>query len=177
VNDWNAVMCRRISESVSGGNRKRRARRVRPTRTNQSLVTSATTYGLNGMRGQVTQGVRPSDAEVTQVTQSDAEVTQVLLEINGLRGLRRLASHANVFAARRRRGRGAIFGSRRTTTLPKNECRHGGRRSMEVERRKFFRLFPPFPPLTAFGGCFFILWEGVHNEGTKERSHETAHQR
>jgi hypothetical protein len=26
-----------------------------------------------------------------------------------------------------------------------------------VERWNFFRLFPPFPPLTAFGGCFFVF--------------------
>jgi hypothetical protein len=65
-------------------------------RIRQSLVTSSPTIWLNG-------GRRGSDAEVTQVTQGDAEVTQVLLQIKGLRGLRRLASHANIFAARRSR--------------------------------------------------------------------------
>jgi hypothetical protein len=70
----------------------------------QSLVTrrhsvmarqaSSPTIWVNGRR-------RGSDAEVTQVTQGDAEVTQPGLEINGLRGLLRLSSHAILFRAKR----------------------------------------------------------------------------
>jgi hypothetical protein len=52
---------------------------------------------------EVKQKRRRSDAEQLKVTQSDAEVTQVGLQINGLRGLRRIASHANIFAAKRSR--------------------------------------------------------------------------
>jgi hypothetical protein len=33
------------------------------------------------------------------------------------------------------------------------------KQSAAVERRNFFRLFPPFPPLTAFGGSFLFCNE------------------
>jgi hypothetical protein len=49
------------------------------------------------------QSAMQSDAVVTEVIQSDAEVTQVGLQINGLRGLRRLGSHAFLRDPRRSR--------------------------------------------------------------------------
>jgi hypothetical protein len=62
-----------------------------------SQLSLAATISLNGRRC-------GSDAEVTQVTQSDAEVTQPFLQINGLRGLRRLGSHAFLRDPKRSRG-------------------------------------------------------------------------
>jgi hypothetical protein len=77
----------------------------------QSLVTrrhsvmarqaSSPTIWVNGRRRGSDAEVTPGDAEVTQVTQGDAEVTQPGLEINGLRGLLRLSSHAILFRAKR----------------------------------------------------------------------------
>jgi hypothetical protein len=108
---------------------------------NQSLLTSAATtergsdasafaLAFTGFR-RGKQKLR-RDAGVTrwcnQATQGDAEVTQAGLEINGLHGLRRLASHAQLFDAKRRR----CF---RTGTLaevlrsgPKNRGRARGRK-------------------------------------------------
>jgi hypothetical protein len=35
--------------------------------------------------------------------------------------------------------------------------RYTGRRELDFQRREYSRLFPPFPPLTAFGESLFIL--------------------
>jgi hypothetical protein len=61
------------------------------------------TMARQGSEAEATQKRRRSDAKPVKVTQGDAEVTQDLLQINGLRGLRRIASHANIFAAKRSR--------------------------------------------------------------------------
>jgi hypothetical protein len=56
----------------------------------------------------------------------------------------------------RRRGKSAVSGvctrgvSTRASSTPETGALPGVRK--DVERRNFFRLFPPFPPLTAFGG-------------------------
>jgi hypothetical protein len=137
----------------------------------------------------VATGRRESDAVVRQVIQSDAEVTQVLLQINGLRGLRRLGSHAFLRDPKRSRPfnfRFTIadlrFRSRTKMSLVTSSptyrlngalgelalLRKGGRMRIPGFRGRFgfetwnlFRLFPPFPPLTAFGGSSFIFGKGL----------------
>ena len=92
------------SDGVLEGTRDRRSRAFpsglyRPTW--GTLGVTAFPRGHQGTRGTRVLPNR-SDAVVRQVTQSDAEVTQVGLKINGLRGLRRLASHGFLRDAMRR---------------------------------------------------------------------------
>jgi hypothetical protein len=62
-----------------------------------SLVTSSATFELNRAAG----GVAVHRIASHCVANGDAEVTQAGLQINGLRGLRRLGSLAFVFSAKR----------------------------------------------------------------------------
>jgi hypothetical protein len=119
----------------------------------------------------------PSESGAGKVRQSVTEVNQVGLQINGLRKVIRIDSHPFLSRTQAKRteeevqrsglaecragsggfdDRGSAPVQRAGTALAPGSV-PGFRPYFDHERRENSRLFPPFPPLTAFRAPFFIF--------------------